>query len=173
MWTLCNHPGGFGRKYQYKNRDLHRLSCWWYQPSQHVPKGSLFCRDRATTWSSRWTKKELASVCWQLEYVDEHWQLRLTFAANGKFTKQVILMTPDAVAGTSNQRWWWLCPDCKRRCGTLYCIPSSKLSSCRKCGRVTYTEQQRMSPGRSCARLGLPPWPKGMHMRMRRAKRRA
>ena len=40
------------------------------------------------------------------------------------------------------RRYWWICPGCGRRCGTLYLPPSSGRFACRACHNLTYTACQ-------------------------------
>lgn len=39
-------------------------------------------------------------------------------------------------------RYWWTCPNCGGRCGTLYLPPSARRFACRKCHDLTYTSSQ-------------------------------
>ncbi len=39
-------------------------------------------------------------------------------------------------------RYWWTCPHCGRRCGTLYLPPGQRIFACRKCHGLTYTSCQ-------------------------------
>jgi hypothetical protein len=48
-------------------------------------------------------------------------------------------------------RYWLLCPDCGRRCGTLY-QPGSRFT-CRLCGNLTYTTSQESHKDLFLARL--------------------
>jgi hypothetical protein len=40
------------------------------------------------------------------------------------------------------RRYWWICPGCGRRCGTLYLPPSSGRFACRACHDLTYQKCQ-------------------------------
>ena len=159
MWTSENHPGGYGRRYKYKDTNLYRLSCWWYQPSQHVPKGALLSGTHSSCWINERTAKESSSIYWQLQFVEDWWQIRLSFTANGRYIEQFVKMTPDAVARSRGQRWWWQCPNCGRRCGMLFAIPSTAQFACRTCEGVTYTTRLKKTPRQAMAKLGLY-WPR-------------
>lgn len=39
-------------------------------------------------------------------------------------------------------RYWWTCPNCGGRCGTLYLPPGAHRFACRKCHDLTYTSSQ-------------------------------
>jgi len=73
-------------------------------------------------------------------------------------------------------RWWFTCPLCQRRCGTIHRPPGNYRFACRVCHRLNYRSQQegparrharhmsrirgRLSgDGVTCSR------PKGMHQR--------
>lgn len=61
------------------------------------------------------------------------WQLPLNVTAGGR----PLRMTP--VAMTFGPRWYWLCPDCGRRCEAVY-LRGGRLA-CRKCHRLGYRSQ--------------------------------
>jgi hypothetical protein len=39
------------------------------------------------------------------------------------------------------RQWWWTCPDCGRRCATLYLPPNESLFACRRCHHLAYHSQ--------------------------------
>lgn len=47
--------------------------------------------------------------------------------------------TPSNLRGL---RWWWLCPDCGRRCLKLYLPPRSRHFACRVCHDLSYESAQ-------------------------------
>ena len=159
MWTLSNHSGGHGRRYLYRDAALCRLSCWWFQPSRHVPEGTLESASGMSRWQSSRTGAETATVMWWLSHDGQGWRLSIAAFGGVRNDEQTISMVPDSVACTGNQRWWWTCPDCGRRCAVLFLIPSAVRFTCRKCGGVTYTSKQEESPGRAFRRMGIV-WPK-------------
>lgn len=155
MWTYEDHPGGFGRKYRYRKNKLCGLSCRIFQPSKYTPKGAGVMDCGPIRWRSSRTGDVLASTTWRLSHDGLDRRFFITPVGLKRTAEQAISMLPDNVAKTENQRWWWKCPDCGRRCGVLFLIPSTGLFTCRKCGRVTYESQQEISPGRLFARLGI------------------
>lgn len=159
MWTWSNHPGGNGRRYRYRDNPLCRLSCWEYRPSKHAPEGTAVTASGMSQWRSSQTGKETATVIWRLSHDGQRWRFSITPFGASRADEQIISMVPDTVARTRNLRWWWECPDCGRRCGTLFLIPAVGRFTCRKCGSVTYSSKQEASPGRVFARLGIA-WPK-------------
>ena len=159
MWTWTNHPGGSGRRYRYRDTALCRLSCWWFQPSKHAPAGTAVTAYGSSRWKSSRTDEEIATVMWRLSHDGDRWSFTITMFGRNHGEGQCIRMEPDLVARTGNQRWWWMCPDCSRRCGVLFLIPSAGRFSCRTCGRVTYSSKQEESPGQAIRRLGIA-WPK-------------
>ena len=160
MWTCFDHPGGFGRKYRYRDNALSRLSCWIFQPSKYAPKGNAVTAAGPIQWRSSRTGQVTTSATWWLSHDVSERHFFISVLGLKRSAEQTISMLPDNVAKTENQRWWWKCPDCGRRCGVLFLIPSTGLFTCRKCGQVTYESQQEESPGRVFARLGIA-WPKG------------
>jgi len=50
-------------------------------------------------------------------------------------------------ANLGGSRWWWLCPDCDRRCGKLYLPPRSDLFACRLCHALSYESAQASRAG--------------------------
>jgi hypothetical protein len=160
MWSNFNHPGGFGRKYRYRDNALSRLPCWILQPSKYAPKGVGVMDCGPIRWRSNRTGDVLASATWRLNHDGLERRFFITPVGFKRSAEQAISMVPDFIAKTNNLRWWWKCPDCGRRCGVLFLIPATGLFTCRKCGRVTYASQQEASPGRVFARIGIA-WPKG------------
>jgi len=110
-------------------------------------------------WKSSRTGEETAAMTWRLRHDGDRWCFSITMFGSKSGDEQRISMEPDPVARTGNQRWWWTCPDCGRRCAVLFLIPSNGRFTCRTCGRVTYTSKQEASLGRMFARLGID-WPK-------------
>lgn len=45
-------------------------------------------------------------------------------------------------ANLGGSRYWWLCPDCGRRCLKLYMPPGSFLFACRLCHSLSYESAQ-------------------------------
>ena len=159
MWTCEDHPGGFGRKYRYRENTLSRLSCWLFQPSRYAPKGNAVTAYGTSRWRGSRTGNLTASATWRLRNVGFERHFFIMVAGFNHSAEQAINMVPDSVARTGHQRWWWKCPDCGRRCGVLFLMPATGLLTCRKCGRVTYESQQEASPGRAFARFGIA-WPR-------------
>jgi len=73
------------------------------------------------------------------------------------------------------QRWWFICPDCSRRCRVLY-LPSDEIYfSCRICHNLTYESQQEGKSGwwaLFTALTKMPEWEKQL-MRSRSLEKRA
>lgn len=40
------------------------------------------------------------------------------------------------------ERFWFICPSCGRRAGTLYLPPLTRKLSCRKCNNLTYLKSR-------------------------------
>lgn len=78
--------------------------------------------------------ESVAFVFWELRVTPHGWRF--------KADQQHIDMVPDAY------RWWWQCPDCRRRCGVLFLIPITRRFTCRQCGGVAYSSRLVLSPGR-------------------------
>lgn len=159
MWTSSNHPGGNGRRYRYRDRALYRLSCWWHQPSKNVPEGTAGTATGLSHWKGDPTGYGAATMMWWLNYDGQRWRFTIMSFGDTRADEQTIRMVPDSVARTRNLRWWWECPDCGRRCGTLFLIPAARRFTCRACGGVTYTSRQKISRGQMIRRLGIA-WPK-------------
>jgi hypothetical protein len=54
---------------------------------------------------------------------------------------QVLDLEPTP-ANLGGVRWWWLCPNCGRRCGKLYLPPRRHLFKCRVCYQLSYESAQ-------------------------------
>lgn len=50
-------------------------------------------------------------------------------------------------------RWWWTCPKCSRRSGTLYMARGSEYFSCRQCQDLSYVHRQEAYPSKFLAGL--------------------
>jgi hypothetical protein len=50
-----------------------------------------------------------------------------------------ITTTPCNFGG---QRYWFACPDCQKRCGTLYTNPINNKLSCRECHGLKYMKSR-------------------------------
>ena len=155
MWSVSSHPGGYGRKYRYRDTWLCRLSCWWYQPAKHAPTGTAATAFGISRWTTSRTGDEAARAAWRLAHTRERWHVTFSPQGEGLAGEQTIVMCADHVAGTPHLRWWWRCPDCDRRCGMLFLIPKAGRFTCRYCGGVTYASKQGASRGRVLARLGI------------------
>jgi hypothetical protein len=65
----------------------------------------------------------------------------LTYAVNStNKTERVYLNSTAQNLGGS--RWWFTCPDCSRRCGSIYLSGSCAHFACRVCHRLTYSSVQ-------------------------------
>jgi hypothetical protein len=55
--------------------------------------------------------------------------------------RQVVALvaTPSNLRGS---RWWWLCPNCSRRCLKLYYPPCGYAFACRVCHNLSYESAQ-------------------------------
>ena len=42
-----------------------------------------------------------------------------------------------------NHWWYWLCPDCNRKCRYIYTLPRSAFSRCRTCWNLPYHSQSK------------------------------
>jgi len=95
--------------------------------------------------SSKWTycSQESSISFWVvIDGIDDY--IRLMYHTWDRFTGEgkemdyqvSLCQTPCNYGG---RRYWFVCPKCKRRCGTLFFV--GKLFLCRKCGRVLYYSQ--------------------------------
>ena len=50
---------------------------------------------------------------------------------------------PNTTRKQTNHFWFWLCPDCRRRCRYLYTLPGSCGIACRVCWRLPYRSQSK------------------------------
>ena len=66
--------------------------------------------------------------------------LKVEFDFHG--TKQVIKLTITK-PHYGGERLWFLCPDCGRRVGTLYCPPHQPYFACRCCHDIRYEVQTK------------------------------
>lgn len=55
-----------------------------------------------------------------------------------------------------DKRWWWTCPACGQRCGTLYMPPGAVKFACRSCHNLTYQSCQESNKTNFLARLITP-----------------
>ena len=55
-----------------------------------------------------------------------------------------------------DKRWWWTCPKCGRRCGTLYMPPGAVKFACRSCHNLTYQSCQESNKTNFFAQLITP-----------------
>lgn len=62
------------------------------------------------------------------------------FNQKSKHRYQVGLQT--TLTNWDSRRYWWSCPQCRQRCGTLYMPPGAAVFACRSCHNLTYTSCQ-------------------------------
>ncbi|MCP4604270.1 MAG: hypothetical protein GY847_27730 [Proteobacteria bacterium] len=55
---------------------------------------------------------------------------------------EVIVPIDTTYPNFGGYRWWFLCPDCRRRVGKLYLPPSALRFSCLRCHHLTYETTQ-------------------------------
>jgi hypothetical protein len=55
---------------------------------------------------------------------------------------ETIALTDTTEPFFGGLRFWWLCPECGRRCGILYLPPKRTYFKCRLCHRLTYRSSQ-------------------------------
>ena len=142
MWTDWNHPGGYGRKHRWRDSNCSVLRCWEMGPLKTGPGPATF--------RVRWTESG-NTVDAAVSVRDGDRWLRLSYSIRGEGIVQMIRMPGDGVAGRRGQRYWFACPRCERRCGTLYLGPQAPHGFvCRGCvpGGVTYESRQRLNPAR-------------------------
>lgn len=68
-------------------------------------------------------------------------QLRVLCIAGGKELKQRVDFTSTPVH-FGGVRWWFVCPLCNRRCGSLHIAAPRNVFACRKCHDLSYTSAQ-------------------------------
>lgn len=91
------------------------------------------------TWSRGGT--QIGSISWRLDVHNADRRLTFDYRKNGVPVNLVIsiVSTPVFDGGV---RWWFSCPLCRRRCGTLHLTSGSLNFGCRKCHQLTYTSAQ-------------------------------
>jgi len=73
--------------------------------------------------------------------------MRLIYTVTDRQTEQKtdydyrVWMHTTPVLGVA-VRWWFSCPQCGRRCGTLYLPPGAQRFACRRCHNLTYASCQ-------------------------------
>ena len=59
---------------------------------------------------------------------------------------QDLTLRAEAIAN-GGHRWWFTCPSCDGRRGTLYLPPNEKYFACRRCHQLAYNSQTRARTG--------------------------
>ncbi len=141
---------------------------------KNLAKDSGLERYKSGLWQWTWTSGSESSIRYE---VKPGQGVRLHYKSNSKpFDYLVRVVTTPCHFG--GQRYWWLCPQCGRRCRILY---SRGLFVCRSCSGAYYETQASKDIAvrihnelrRLRAKLGaqslssdnLPPKPKRMHWR--------
>jgi hypothetical protein len=107
-----------------KRFTIHQVLCGW--------GGSL-----------SWTRggQPAGAISYQIEHTNgrpEWLRLMYTFTDSGvKVDYSIPIVSTFTPWGSP--RYWLQCPDCGRRCGTLYLPPNGRRFTCRLCGNLTYT----------------------------------
>jgi len=72
----------------------------------------------------------------------EHGLMRLSYRTDDRpiFTEIALTTTPANLGG--GHRYWFLCPYCSRRVGTLHLPPGARDFKCRTCHDLTYASCQ-------------------------------
>jgi|GEM_PF-7000857 len=60
---------------------------------------------------------------------------------------------PNTPSCQRNHFWYWLCPECDRRCLYLYTLPRSAAATCRKCWNLPYRSQSKSHAQRQRERI--------------------
>jgi hypothetical protein len=143
MWTWSNHPGGYGKKYRWRETHCRRLTVTGLNPDKRG----------ACTGTARWVNcigAQTAAIGWEIHRMGDHWGIRLSFLCNEHPMVQNIAMSHDSIACTVHRRWWFNCPTCDRRCRVLYMGPGSGAFLCRLCvpRGMTYESRQAANPAK-------------------------
>lgn len=85
-----------------------------------------------------------SSISFQIVIDGKDDYMRLTYNARDSFTGESREMDTridlcETSCNYGGHRYWFICPECKRRCGTLFL--AGKWFLCRECGRVLYYSQ--------------------------------
>jgi hypothetical protein len=102
--------------------------------------------DQRTAWQGTilWSRggKVTDSVGYTLMFTDAAPELTLFYSnsVQGKRFTRIELTTSGCNFG--GVRWWFQCPNCRRRCGAVYLPPGASRFACRHCHELTYQSQQ-------------------------------
>ena len=110
--------------------DAHRMlsATDMSQPSMH-------------TWQWLRGEQRTASLAYQVR--PEHRTVRLVYSYQGQEVAPYLVHWTTTTPRYGGQRYWWLCPQCGRRCAHLY---SGKIFACRRCYHLTYESAQSGDP---------------------------
>ena len=111
-------------------------------------KGDLFHRPFAEV---RWSRegKEIASISYSVK--------ERVLTLYGTVVQNIPLVTTRLHSG--GERYWFLCPNCRRRVGRLYLPPGKSWFFCRRDWDLTYTSCQQSHAFDSLfEKMGVPLW---------------
>jgi hypothetical protein len=96
------------------------ITCWMFKPRQHT-YGILG-----------------TSICYEIDTTNMATpRIRLSYTVGRQDLSYEILLEK------TQRRWWWSCPRCRRRTGTLYRPPGEYIFTCRVCAGLTYCSSQQ------------------------------
>lgn len=93
------------------------------------------------SWKSSWGKESSIMVH---SKPPERIQLKYTITRGSEkaINRSYYIHLSTTPCHFGNWRWWFLCPNCYRRCRVLYLPPGESIFACRICHNLCYESQQ-------------------------------
>jgi len=119
-----------------------RLSINSYtQELRMIAKGEWTMSHRIPTWSNQWTHTSSSiGLTFQGDTQSVEALLRYTTTnqVGEKTERYYRVKITYTLTPWGARRYWWNCPRCGQRCGTLYMPPGATIFACRSCHDLTY-----------------------------------